>query len=109
MEEATMDECTMLLNERFATADTLFEPEPVRVSVALLANAEIDRMSCDDLIDVIRLANLPALDAETNRRLEWMNDGELRRMAYLTRHCCQNRVIATCERYRPSRLFAAAS
>ena len=108
MDDATLDECTTLSNESFATADTCLEPDPVRVSVALLVDAEINRMSCDDLIDIIRLANLPALDAETNRRLEWMGEADLRRMAYLTRRCCQNRMIANSELYRRRRPLEAA-
>lgn len=59
-------------------------------SVAELSMAEIETMSSEELIAVIRAADLPLLHEETIRRLQFFDQKTLQRLAFLARRVVQN-------------------
>lgn len=60
-------------------------------AVAGLSESTINQMTCDELVRVIRAAELTvALHSDFEERLRYYDYSTLRRMAYLARHCCRN-------------------
>jgi hypothetical protein len=59
-------------------------------SVAELSAALINSMTCDELIRVIRAADLPTLfRPELQQSIPFYDRETLKRLAYLARRCCQ--------------------
>lgn len=59
-------------------------------TVAELSAAVINDMTCDELVRVIRVANLPAqLCPDLDRHLPFYDRPVLTRLAYLARQCCR--------------------
>lgn len=59
--------------------------------VAELSMTAIDRMTCEELVRVIRTAELENLSCDDlNRRLPFYDRATLVRLAHLARRCCQN-------------------
>lgn len=62
-----------------------------KFSVAELSADRIDHMTCDELIQVVRAADFPALfRTDLGRRLEFLDRDVLIRLAFLARQCCRN-------------------
>lgn len=61
-----------------------------KAAIASLSLAAIADMTKDELIDVIRGAELPPF-AVKNERLRYLNRPELERIAHLARRCCRLR------------------
>jgi len=60
-------------------------------AVAQLTAVVIDGLTCEELVGVIRAANLPPLSRpELQQRLPFYDHDTLRRLAYLARRCCRN-------------------
>ncbi len=60
-------------------------------SIAELSAALIDGMACDQLIRVIRAAELPTqFRPDLQQCLPFYDRETLKRLAYLARRCCQN-------------------
>ncbi len=63
-----------------------------KLAIAQLTTAEIERMNCEELVQVIRAAELPTLQSDQVVRQLPLYDKEiLKRLAYRARRCCQNR------------------
>lgn len=60
-----------------------------RSAVAELSSVLIDQMSCDELVRVIQLADLPSLRYQAAATLAHFDRDTLLRLAYLARRCCQ--------------------
>ena len=59
--------------------------------IAELTGIEIGRMTCSELVGLIRAAELPAsLRPGLDRRLEFLDREQLSRLAFLARRCCRN-------------------
>lgn len=67
-------------------------PAPVKFFVALHADERIAGMSRTELIDLIRLSDLPPVCNGTWERLKYLERGDLERLAFLTRRCCRNQI-----------------
>lgn len=67
-------------------------PEPFdKSTVADLSESAINRMTREELIEVIRAADLTdALHSDFEERLQFYDRPTLSRMAYLGRQCCRN-------------------
>lgn len=63
-------------------------------AIGELPSARISQMDCDELVRVVRTAQLPFLSAETNEHLELRDRQTLERLANLARQCCHNRTMA---------------
>ena len=69
-----------------------------RTSIAELSATLIDRMTCEELVRLIRVAALPTLGgAEFQRRLPYYDRETLKRLAHLAWRCCQQK---TCDSSR---------
>jgi hypothetical protein len=62
------------------------------LSIARQPDKEIVRMDRSDLIDLIRRADLPPVNEQTMKRLDWLDRTGLERLAFLTRRCCRNQI-----------------
>lgn len=60
-------------------------------AIAELPPTHISQMDCDELVRVVRIAQLPFLSTETNEHLELRDRQTLERLANLARLCCRNR------------------
>lgn len=59
--------------------------------IAELSDTAINQMTCDELVRMIRFANLPALlRPELDRHLPFYDHLALTRLAHLARRCCCN-------------------
>lgn len=58
--------------------------------VAGMSPMQISRMTCDELIRVIRASQLPLLRPDTDEQLEFQDRPTLERLVYLSRCCCRN-------------------
>lgn len=65
-------------------------PDPVRISVALLTDFEIERMEADDLACIIELADIPPIDRRLFRSFEFHRLRDLRRLVFATRTACRD-------------------
>jgi hypothetical protein len=61
-----------------------------RRQVAALSSREISRMSCEEMVQVIRAIRLPHLREGMNDRLPYLGEETLRRLVFLTRRYCRN-------------------
>ena len=70
----------------------LKQPEDAldKSDVAELSLLKISRMTCDELIRVIRAAQLPLLRPDADEQLEFQDRPTLERLVYLARRCCRN-------------------
>ena len=70
----------------------LKQPEEAldKSDVAELSLLQISRMTCDELIRVIRAAQLPLLRPDVDEQLEFQDRPTLERLVYLARRCCRN-------------------
>lgn len=60
-------------------------------TIAELSMLDIDKMSCEELVQMIRTANLPLLRTpEFQRRLPLYDHNTLKRLAHLVRRTCQH-------------------
>jgi len=59
-------------------------------TIADLSSASISEMDREELIRVIRAAELPLIDARILARLPDLDPATLERLAHLARGCCQN-------------------
>ncbi len=64
-------------------------PSLDKIKIAELPVRFISDMSREDLIRVIRAAQLPFIDARTLRRLPFIDRPALERLAHLSRRCCR--------------------
>jgi hypothetical protein len=62
-----------------------------KINIAELPVRFIAEMSREELIRVIRAAQLPLLDPRTLRRLPFLDRPALERLAHLARRCCRTR------------------
>jgi len=62
-----------------------------KTTIAELPVRFIAEMSREELIRVIRTAQLPLLDARALRRLPFLDRPALERLAHLARRCCRTR------------------
>lgn len=62
-----------------------------QATIAALTLAAIAEMSADDLIGIVRGADLPHASLRHPDRLRFMNRPDLERLACLARRCCRNR------------------
>ena len=58
--------------------------------IAALTRQQIDEMNQEQLIRVIRGANMPLIRANVDQQLDFREFDILRRLAYLARRCCRN-------------------
>lgn len=58
--------------------------------VAELSPVQISRMTRDELVRVIRAAQLPLVRPEIDEQLEFYDRPTLVRLVYLARRCCRN-------------------
>lgn len=58
--------------------------------VAELSSVQISRMTCDELVRVIRVAQLPLLRPDADEQLEFQDRPTLETLVYLARRCCRN-------------------
>jgi len=63
---------------------------PDKASIATLTQDEISRMTCAELVRVIRGAGMPLMRTEIDKRLDCFDRTTLERLAYLARRCCRN-------------------
>lgn len=61
-----------------------------KAEIASLSHAEIRRMSAPNLVEAIRAADLPTLDAEGMSHVEFLDPEALRRVLFLARECCRH-------------------
>lgn len=74
--------------------DAAAPPEALDDSlIAELPDGAIDRMERDELVRVIEAAGLPLPPGFGAGRLRLRDTGLLRRLAFLARLCCRNRVV----------------
>lgn len=59
--------------------------------IAELSPVQISRMTCDALVRIIRVAQLPLVRPEIDEQLEFYDRPTLVRLVYLARRCCRNR------------------
>jgi len=65
-------------------------------SIAKLSAASIDSMTCDELVRVIRAAELPTLfRPHLDQYLPFYDRETLKRLGYLARRCCQTRTTVS--------------
>jgi hypothetical protein len=74
---------------------TATDPSLDKIKIAELPVRFIAEMSREELIRVIRTAQLPLLDARTLRRLPFLDRSALERLAHLARRCCRTRRTQT--------------
>jgi len=74
-------------NAQAATRDEALE----KSAVAEIAMGLFSKMGPQQLIRVIRAAELPLLDARTSERLQYLDRATLQRLAHLAQRCCRNR------------------
>lgn len=67
-------------------------PPPIMFSVALQPDETISGMNRAELIDLIRLADLPPMYEGAFQRLDFLGRPDLERLAFLTRRCCRNHI-----------------
>jgi hypothetical protein len=67
-------------------------PAPIMFSVALQPDETITGMNRAELIDLIRLADLPPTCEDAFQRLDFLGRTDLERLAFLTRRCCRNQI-----------------
>lgn len=60
-----------------------------KADLAELSSVQISRMTCDELIRVVRATQLPLLRPETDEHLEFYDRPTLERLVYLVRRCCR--------------------
>lgn len=58
--------------------------------VAELSPVQISRMTCVELVRIIRVAQLPLVRPEIDEQLEFYDRPTLERLVYLARRCCRN-------------------
>jgi hypothetical protein len=63
-------------------------------AIARLSDAELKSMTADELVHLIQSSPVIARESDGFRRLSWMSDGELLRIAALVRRCCRTRLNA---------------
>jgi hypothetical protein len=73
------------------SSTTATSPSLDNNGIATLPIRFIAGMSRDELIEVIRAAQMPLIDARTLRRLPFMERPALERLAHLARRCCRTR------------------
>jgi len=73
------------------TSATATGPPLDKNKIADLPVRFISEMSREDLIRMIRAAQLPLIDARTLRRLPFIDRSALERLAHLARRCCRTR------------------
>lgn len=86
--DLTPDRATFDRNE--STAATAHE----QIDVADLPSLRISQMNCDELVRVVRAAQLPFLNSDVDRRLAFRDRQTLVRLANLARRCCRNRLAS---------------
>ena len=59
--------------------------------VAELSPVQISRMTCDELVRIIRAARLPLVRPEIDDHLKFYDRPTLERLVYFARRCCRNR------------------
>jgi hypothetical protein len=62
-----------------------------QIDVAELSRTQISRMSCAELAEVVRTANLSFVRNDIRCHLDQYDHDTLERLAYLARRACQNR------------------
>ena len=62
-----------------------------RERIAGLSTVDIYDLTSEDLVDVVRAADVPFLPSEVQGRLEFQDRCVLERLAFLARECCRNR------------------
>jgi hypothetical protein len=70
-------------------------PSLDNTTIAELPIGLIACMSRDELVGLIREAQLPLVDARTLRRLPFMDRPALERLAHMARRCCRTRTAQT--------------
>jgi hypothetical protein len=77
------------------SSGTATDPSLDRIKIAELPVRFIAEMSREELIRVIRAAQLPLLDSRALRRLPFLDRPALERLAHLGRRCCRTRRAQT--------------
>ena len=77
------------------SSGTATDPSLDKIKIAELPVRFIAEMSREELIRVIRAAQLPLLDPRTLRRLPFLDRPALERLAHLARRCCRTRRAQT--------------
>jgi hypothetical protein len=62
-----------------------------RAAIARLSCADIQGLSCEELVRIVRTAPPPTVLPPMLARLEFQNREILERLAFLARECCRNR------------------
>lgn len=78
-------------------------PGPLRESISRMSDRELNLMSRDDLLHMIRLSRVMFRD-QNRSAIEWASENELRTMAHAVRACCRNHLHAF--HYRRGGVFA---
>jgi hypothetical protein len=73
------------------SSGTATDPSLEKIKIAELPIRFIAEMSREELIRVIRAAQLPLLDSRALRRLPFLDRPALERLAHLGRRCCRTR------------------
>lgn len=73
-----------------------FYLDPLRVAISRLSDAEFNKMQREDLLDVLRFAGLDCLATVNSAQFEFVNDTDLRRLAYIARFACQRAIHCAC-------------
>ncbi|QDT91519.1 hypothetical protein Pan161_31780 [Gimesia algae] len=76
-------------HQRF-TKDFSTEYEFDKSLIAELSATQISRMTCADLIRLIRAVKMPLLYNDISKHLEYYDRKTLERLVYLSRRCCRN-------------------
>lgn len=87
------ERCT--LNNRIWDEDEASEEfalDPVKVSIARLSAVDIHRMNRLDLIDLVAFSELLFLSPEKLQHLRFMDQAELKMLAFLSRRSCRHLV-----------------
>jgi len=80
-----------LTRERNSKVQTAARDEALdKSAVAEIAMGLFSKMSPEQLIGVIRAAELPLVDARTLERLQYLDRTTLQRLAHLAQRCCRN-------------------
>jgi hypothetical protein len=69
-----------------------FSLDPLKVAIARLSDSDFSRMNRDDLIHLVSYAVLDGMSFESQARLDFIDDFQLKRLAYLARLACQRKV-----------------
>lgn len=69
-----------------------FALDPVKVSIARLSAVDIHRMNRLDLIDLVAFSELLFLSPEKLQHLRFMDQAELKMLAFLSRRSCRHLV-----------------